>query len=118
MEDGHRDPERVDARFSLANERTFLAWNRTSLALIAGGLAVTQLLPRFDIPGARRALGLPLIAIGGVVAWLSYARWEAVERAIEADEPLPPSWLPRILSATVVIGAVIAGVLAAVGTKR
>jgi putative membrane protein len=118
MDGGEREHDRVDSRFSLANERTFLAWNRTALALVAGGLAVTQLLPPFDIPGARRVLGLPLIVIGGVVAWYSYAHWQAVERAIEADEPMPVSWLPRVLSATVVVGAIVAGLLAAFGTKR
>lgn len=112
------EEERVDARFSLANERTFLAWNRTALALVAGGLAVTQLLPPFDFPGARRILGLPLIIFGGVIAWFSYSRWQAVERAIEADEPLPQSWLPRILAATVVFGAVIAAVLAGFAPRK
>ena len=51
----------VDARFSYANERTFLAWNRTALALVTAGLAVTQLLPPFDVPGGRRMIGIPLI---------------------------------------------------------
>ncbi len=32
-----------DLRFVLANERTFLAWTRTALALIGAGLALTQL---------------------------------------------------------------------------
>lgn len=112
------DEGRVDARFSLANERTFLAWNRTALALVAGGLAITQLLPATDIPGARRILGLPLIVVGGVLGWFSYGRWQAVERAIENDEPLPPSWLPRILAVTLVIGAVGAGLLAAFAPQR
>ena len=111
------DDDRVDARFSLANERTFLAWNRTALALVAGGLAVTQLLPATDLPGARRVLGLPLIVVGGVLAWFSYGRWQAVERAIENDEPLPPSWLPRILAATLVVGAIGAGLMAAFGSQ-
>ncbi len=54
----------VDVRFSYANERTFLAWNRTALALIATGVAATQLLPKFDVTFGRRLLGLPLIALG------------------------------------------------------
>jgi putative membrane protein len=114
---GGDDDDRVDARFSLANERTFLAWNRTALALVAGGLAVTQLLPETDLPGARRMLGLPLIIVGGVLAWFSYGRWQAVERAIENDEPLPASWLPRILAATLVVGAIGAGLMAAFGPQ-
>ena len=52
-----------DVRFSYANERTFLAWIRTSLGLITAGLAITQLLPPFDVPGGRRLIGLPLIAL-------------------------------------------------------
>jgi inner membrane protein YidH len=66
------DPETVgqdvDPRFSLANERTFLAWIRTALALISIGLAVTQLLPLFDLPGGRRIIGIPLMVLGIVVA--------------------------------------------------
>ena len=53
-----------DVRFTYANERTFLAWNRTALALIATGVAATQLLPALDIRFGRRILGLPLIAMG------------------------------------------------------
>ena len=36
-----------DVRFTLANERTFLAWNRTALALVVAGLGIVQLLPPF-----------------------------------------------------------------------
>ena len=57
-----------DPRFSYANERTFLAWMRTALGLITAGLAVTQLLPPFDVPGGRRLIGLPLIAMGTIIA--------------------------------------------------
>jgi putative membrane protein len=53
----------IDARFSYANERTFLAWNRTALASVTAGLAVTQLLPDFSIAGGRRLIGIPLIAL-------------------------------------------------------
>ena len=64
-------------RFSYANERTFLAWNRTALALIAAGLAVTTLLPQLDIDYGRRIIGVPLMGIlalmtvlGGASVWL------------------------------------------------
>jgi putative membrane protein len=114
---GEEPEDRVDARFSLANERTFLAWNRTALALVAGGLAVSQLLPDGNAPGARRLLGLPLIILGAVIAWFSYSRWQAVEQAIENDEPLPPTWLPRILAAAVLVGAIVGLVLAAIGPE-
>src|ERR1700689_5833118 len=69
-----RDDE-PDVRFTYANERTFLAWNRTALALIATGVAATQLLPKLQVPWGRRLLGLPLIALGAVVAAESLRQW-------------------------------------------
>ena len=104
-----------DPRFSYANERTFLAWNRTSLALIAAGLAVTSILPEFDVPGGRRLIGVPLIALGGVLTLTSYHRWDANERAMRLRQPLPPSRLPLLLAAGVGVTAVIAAIVAALG---
>jgi inner membrane protein YidH len=97
-----RDP---DPRFTLANERTYLAWNRTALALIGGGLAAGQLLD-FDSRTARLVVALPPIALGLALALMSYRRWEANERALRLDEPLPgePPWL---LAAGVAAVAVI-----------
>ena len=85
-----------DARFSFANERTFLAWIRTALGLVTAGLAVTQLFPKFDFPGGRRLIGLPLIALGVVIAMFSFSTWQQNERAMREQRPLPKSQLPRI----------------------
>jgi len=72
-----------DARFTYANERTFLAWNRTALALIATGVAATQLLPEFHVNGGRRILGLPMIGLGALVAGsragLVYNTWPLMD---------------------------------------
>ena len=106
-----------DVRFSYANERTFLAWNRTALALIATGVAATQLLPQFHVSGGRRILGLPLIALGAVVAVTSYLHWKANQRAMRRDEPLPRSPMPLVLAVGIGIVAVIAVVLAGFGAK-
>lgn len=103
-----------DARFTYANERTFLAWNRTALALIATGVAATQLLPALDFDFGRRLLGLPLIAMGALLALASYRRWEANQRAMRRGEPLPPSPLPRLLALGIAIVAVLAIVVASV----
>ena len=89
-----------DARFTLANERTFLAWIRTALALIAGGIAVVQLVPAFRIPGARDALGVLLTAGGGVLAALAVRRWQRVQAAMRRDADLPPTRLPVLLGIT------------------
>ena len=84
-------------RDHLANERTFLAWNRTALALIATGVAATQLLPKFDVEFGRRLLGLPLIALGAVLAVTSYRFWRSNETALRRGDALPRSPMPLVL---------------------
>jgi putative membrane protein len=102
--DQDREP---DYRFTLANERTFLAWIRTALALIAGGVAVVQLLPAFGIPGVRHGLGLLLTTGGGVLAAMAIRRWQQVQAAMRRDDDLPPSRMPLILGAALVIAAIL-----------
>lgn len=101
-----------DVRFSYANERTFLAWIRTALGLVTAGLAVTQLLPAFDFPGGRRLIGLPLIALGVVVAVVSLFNWRANERAMRLGRPLPRSPLPMIAAVVVSVVALVGLLLA------
>ncbi len=114
------DPAEVDpdVRFSYANERTFLAWNRTALALVTAGLAITSLLPPFDVPGGRRMIGLPLIAMGTLVSLASLVQWQRNERAMRRGLPLPRSVLPHIVAAVVAVSAVIALVLVLVTDDR
>jgi putative membrane protein len=101
-----------DARYTFANERTFLAWIRTALALVAAGLAVIQLLPPFHgIRWGRHVIGIPLIVLGGSIAVLSYREWRANQRALRRGEPLPRSWLPMVLAVTITVVGVIAAVL-------
>lgn len=104
-----------DHRFSLANERTFLAWIRTALALVAAGLGIIQLLPPFAVSGGREVLGAVLVLIGATVAATSHRRWERNERALRMDAPLPPGPLPPVLAAGVAVAAVLALVLALSG---
>ncbi|MFI6286252.1 YidH family protein [Streptomyces sp. NPDC051018] len=111
-------PERVrdegetpDYRFSLANERTFLAWLRTALALIAGGFAVDQFLP--DLRWAVRAgMALALLAAGVLCALRAVNHWVRCERAMRRGEDLPVSRLPALLS--LVIGLVALGMVVVV----
>lgn len=92
--------ERPDYRFTLANERTFLAWIRTALALVAGGIAVVQLVPKFSVfSGARHVLGVILIVLAIIVSATCYRRWDANERALRLNQPLPPSRLPFVIAA-------------------
>lgn len=90
-----------DPRFTMANERTFLAWNRTALAFIAGGLAVEQLLDSGR--ATRLAVAIPLIALGAFVGVAGYYRWRVAEDAIENDVRLEASNVPRLLAGAVVV---------------
>ena len=102
-----------DARFTFANERTFLAWIRTALALVAAGLAIVQLLPPFHgIRWGRHAIGIPLILLGAVVAIVSYIEWDANQRAMQRGDPPRHSLLPRLLAVIVGLVALAAAVLA------
>jgi putative membrane protein len=108
------EDDEPDVRFTYANERTFLAWNRTALALIATGVAATQLLPKLQVEWGRRLLGLPLIALGAIVAAESLRQWRANQRAMRRGDPLPRSRMPLILTiGIVVVGAIAVGLTAA-----
>ncbi len=102
-----------DARFTFANERTFLAWSRTALALVVAGLAIIQLLPPFPgVPWGRHIIGTPLILLGSAVAVISYLEWLRNQRALRRGEPVSRSWLPRILAVTIALIGLVAAALA------
>lgn len=87
--------EEPDYRFTLANERTFLAWIRTALALAAGGLGVLSLLPEF---AGDEVLGVLLLGVAFVTAATAYRRWARNEQAIRLGQPLPASSLPLFMA--------------------
>lgn len=105
------DEREPDYRFTLANERTFLAWIRTALALLAGAVAVFSLVPLAWGAGLRTSVGLALAALSIVIAGYAPYRWIRVQRAMRRDAPLPVSLLPVVTSLTVLVvcGFVIAG---------
>ncbi|MEV6365624.1 YidH family protein [Micromonospora musae] len=96
-----------DYRFSLANERTFLAWLRTGLALVGGGLAVAQFLPPLPLRHLREAIAVVLLLLGGAVAVRAVDHWARTERAIRLGEELPASRFPAVLALTVGLGALL-----------
>ena len=117
VREDRRFPRRVyaagqepDPRFSLANERTFLAWMRTSLALLAAGVALEAL----DLPiaeGLRLASALVFVALGILAPVQAWTGWVSTERAMRESRPLPS---PR-LGLLTAVGTTVAGVLVLIG---
>ncbi|HEX8587693.1 YidH family protein [Pseudomonas sp.] len=87
-----------DPRFTLANERTFLAWIRTALAFLAGGIAVEAFTNEVFSPGLRRGVALSLLVLALLVSASACTRWLKVERAMRQRKPLPLPVLVPILS--------------------
>lgn len=99
-----------DPRFTLANERTFLAWTRTGLALLAGGVALEAL--GLDIhPGFRLSASLLLLIAGLLTPVQAWWAWKRTELALRLQQPLPDA--PLTLALSVVVATV--GVLVLVG---
>lgn len=96
-----------DYRFTLANERTFLAWQRTALGLLAAAVAVVQLVPELSIAGARHVLGIILALLAILTAGMGILRWQQADRAMRRDLPLPRHPTPVYLG----IGLVVIGLL-------
>lgn len=108
----YRVGDEPDPRFTLANERTFLAWMRTALALLAGGVALEALgLPLQ--PQLRLAASLALIGLALVLPVAAWAHWAATERALRQGAPLPHARAALPLAAGVVAvgGLVLLAVL-------
>ncbi len=112
-------PPHPDYRFSLANERTLLAWLRTALALVAGGVAITQFAPDLGVPASGPVVAAGLLLAGLVTAVSGHRRYVRNERAIAADEPLPVSsaaaWVTGLVAVLVVAVLVLVAVEAARG---
>lgn len=110
------DGEEPDPRFSLANERTFLAWIRTSLAMLAGGVGLEAFAPAVFPAGVRTTLAVALIALALLLAAGSCVRWVRLERAMRQRRPLPLNVVSLVLAGgTALVALLIAIVFIAQG---
>jgi putative membrane protein len=80
--------EEPDYRFSFANERTFLAWIRTALAMVAGGVGLAAIGPVIS-GGWQHVLEVGLVVLGVLCALGSAVRWALAERAVRRGRALP-----------------------------
>jgi len=92
------DSHQPDHRFTLANERTLLAWIRTALALDASGLGVIRFAPQLGPSGGREVVGIALVLLGAVAAGVGYGRWAKMDRVLRSGGPLPSSATLRLLA--------------------
>ncbi|BDZ40911.1 membrane protein [Paraoerskovia sediminicola] len=94
-----------DARFSLANERTALAWVRTGLSLVAGGIALTSFATFADLSGVLDVVAAVACLAGASLSIWALVSWARNERALRRDEPLPsPRALPVLVVGVVAFG--------------
>lgn len=102
-----------DVRFSLANERTFLAWVRTAIGLVAAGVALFQLL---DKSTTASVLAFVLLATGAVASLVGYAHFRQADRAIRDDSALPArSAMMAVITAAVLVAVAVGVVTVVVG---
>ncbi len=99
-----------DPRFSLANERTALAWMRTALALVAGGIGLTSLGSVASLPAFLDVVAAVACLAGGALAVRAVRGWRSHERSLRLGQPLhAPRSLAGLAALVLVIGAVLAG---------
>ncbi|WP_228001999.1 YidH family protein [Nocardia australiensis] len=101
---GEREP---DYRFTLANERTFLAWIRTALALLAGAVAIHQLAAPAAVPEARTIIALLCTALSAVLAVGALRHWRTTQSAMRRELPLPGTAQVPLLSVGIVTIALV-----------
>jgi putative membrane protein len=111
MESSRSGGKEPDPRFTLANERTFLSWLSTSLALTAGGVAMAAVPTHVFVPWVRTLLALALVLLAALAAAMAYPRWRSVQRALRRQDPLPTPALAPVLGYGVAAVALLALVL-------
>lgn len=99
--------EEPDYRFSLANERTFLAWTRTSLAFLAGGIALEALAVPGINPELRTTAAAVVILMSMAISLGAAIRWVRIERAMRRSKPLPAPAIAPLLGAGIFIAAAV-----------
>lgn len=109
-----REGSEPDPRFTLANERTFLAWIRTSLGLTAAAVALEAFATDVFDPRVRAIVACILLVFAALFSLVALARWLGVERAMRARRPLPVPWASYVLAVLLAVTGVALAVAIAV----
>ena len=105
-----------DYRFTFANERTFLAWVRTALAILAAGVLLDQFSSRLQPHRVIVAVAVLLCLLAAGLGASAYGRWRDNEVAMRHGRPLPHSVTLAILAAAVLVTCAVLAVLVVVST--
>lgn len=100
-----------DYRFTLANERTFLAWIRTALALMAGAVGIEQFSPQLSSAELRIGISTLLLVAASSMGFMAWRRWRRNEYAMRLENNLPYTRALVILATLMVLLAILLGVL-------
>ncbi|HCB2859810.1 YidH family protein [Klebsiella aerogenes] len=100
-----------DYRFTLANERTFLAWIRTALALMAGAVGIEQFSPQLSSAELRIGISTLLLVAASTMGFMAWQRWRRNEYAMRLESNLPYTRALVILAALIVVLAILLGIL-------
>lgn len=92
-----------DYRFSLANERTLLAWIRTAFGLVALGVPLAGGIRGITLPHWHHEIGLAAIALGALIAPAAYRNWRRAQLAMRLGVCLPRDPLPAVLATVVAV---------------
>lgn len=102
-----------DPRFSMANERTALAWVRTALALVAAGIGLTTVARLAALPRVLNVVAAAICLLGALLSVSAVLGWRRKELALRLGRPLPaPVALPWLAIGVVVVGMALAAIVA------
>lgn len=106
--------EEPDYRFTLANERTFLAWIRTALAILAAGVLLDQFSTKLQPHAVVVAIASFMCILAAGLSSIAYQRWSVNEQAMRHKQPLPHSRALSLLAVGVfATSALLAGLIVA-----
>lgn len=104
----------------LANERTFLAWIRTSIALIGFGFVIVKfalfikqisiaLGEKASLPtkGYSAMIGVMMVALGALMAALAYIRYINVEKQLNTGNYFPSRWLTSLVTVSIIVACIL-----------